>query len=132
MLNHFRLGVPRSATTTPIFQAFIDYRQGQRQKSKWGDCQLELARFDPSRLSYDLSLDIVEDVDGDSRLTFIVRDDLYSYEDCEQLSKSYQLLLKAFASQPTTTLTKPPMFDDEEIEEALTLGRGEYSCVQCL
>lgn len=102
----------------------MDYRQGQREKTTWGDCQLELLSFHPSKLAYDLALDIVDNADGDCLMTFVVRDDLYSRQDAERLAKSYELLIKAFASQSKATLGEPDMFDLEEIEEALSLGKG--------
>ncbi|KAF3763037.1 hypothetical protein M406DRAFT_20609, partial [Cryphonectria parasitica EP155] len=118
------LGVSRSAVTTPIFQAFIDYRLGRGETMRWGDCELELQQFRPSKLAYDVAMDIVDNADGDCHLTFVVRDDLYSQEDVEQLAKSYVLLASAFASQPDKALKEVDIFDEVEIEEALNLGRG--------
>jgi hybrid polyketide synthase/nonribosomal peptide synthetase ACE1 len=119
-----RLGIPRSAVATPFFQAFIDYRQGQNETTTWGDCQLELLSFHPSKLAYDVALDILDDANGDCILTFVVRNDLYRHEDAEQLAKSYKILTEAFASRPEALLSEPDMFDEEEIEEVLNSGRG--------
>ncbi|KAK4235121.1 hypothetical protein C8A03DRAFT_46686 [Achaetomium macrosporum] len=119
------LAIPRSATTSPIFQAFVDYRQGQREKTAWGDCELELMRFDPSKLAYDVALDIIDDADGgDCLLTFVVRDDLYTQQHAERLADSYGRLVTAFASQSRASPAEVQIFGEEEIEEALSLGRG--------
>lgn len=121
-----RLGVARSAVTTPIFQAFVDYRLGRGEKMSWGDCQLELLSFQPSKVAYDVALDIIDNAGGDCSLTFIVRDDLYSREDAERLARSYIILASAFAAQPKTALGEMDVFEMEEIEEALNLGRGKF------
>lgn len=122
-----RLAIPRSASTTPLFQAFIDYRMGQQEKTTFGDCQLEIDSFRLAKLTYDVSLDIIDGAgDGESILSFIVRGDLYSREDTEQLAHSYVRLAEAFASQPGARIGEPRMFSEVETEEALALGRGQY------
>ncbi|KAI1209521.1 uncharacterized protein F4807DRAFT_467711 [Annulohypoxylon truncatum] len=118
------LGVERSAVTTPIFQTFMDYRLTGGEKMSWGDFQFELLSFQRSKMAYDVAVDILDNADGDCLLTFIVRDDIYTQEDVEQLAGSYVFLAEAFASKPSTTLGDTDMFDDAKINEALNLGRG--------
>ncbi|KAI0434876.1 hypothetical protein F5Y09DRAFT_354859 [Xylaria sp. FL1042] len=117
------LGVARSATTTPIFQAFMDYRL-VGETMNWGEFQLELLSFQPSIMAYDVAVDIFDNAGGDCRLTFIVRSDLYSQADVEQLAESYVSLVGAFAREPQATICEVEMFDDGKIQEALDLGRG--------
>ena len=52
------LDIERSATHSPLFQTFIDYRQGARERMAFGECQLEMEEFEAGRTAYDLSLDI--------------------------------------------------------------------------
>ncbi|KAF2963349.1 hypothetical protein GQX73_g10225 [Xylaria multiplex] len=92
----------RSEVTTPIFQAFMDYRLAP----------------------YDVAVDIVDNPDSHTHLTFIVRDDLYSQMDVERLAKSYTMLAEAFVAEPSATLGQAEIFDGAEIEEALNVGRG--------
>ena len=99
---------------------------GQQEKTTWGDFQLELQTFRLSKQTYDVTPDIIDDCeDGGCLLTFIVRDSLYSREDAEQLARSYAHLAREFASQPRAALNEPDLFSEQEIEEALNLGRGE-------
>ena len=91
----------------------------------WGDYQLDLLSFKPSKVAYDVAVDIIDNLDGDCHLTLIVRDDLYDQADAKQIAESYVCLTNAFAAQPTTTLSEALMFDNAEIEGALNLGRGE-------
>lgn len=119
------LGVPRSASHTPIFQTFFDYRQGMRKKQPFGNCELEMLSFQASKVPYDLALDIIDDAgDGDCLLMLIVREDMYSKQDAEVLLKSYAQLVKAFAESPGLSFAEPDMFEKVEVERSLTFGRG--------
>lgn len=123
-----RLDVPRSAVTTPIFQAFMDYRLGWGETVRWGDCQLGLLSFQPNKLSYDIAVDIIDAPNGDCTLTFIVRDDLYSPADIDQLSTSYMVLAKSLAAEPTAPVGDAEIFDEAQIKKAVDCGRGMFLC----
>lgn len=119
------LGVPRSASHTPIFQTFFDYRQGMRKKQPWGNCELEMLSFQASKVPYDLALDIIDDAgDADCLLMLIVREDMYSKQDAEVLLRSYGQLVKVFAESPSVSFAEPDMFETSEVERSLTFGRG--------
>lgn len=123
----FRLGAPRSASCTPIFQCFVDYRLGQREKTAWADCQLEMLSFEVSRLAYDVTLDITDDLDGGCFCTLIVRRDLYSQQDAELLLKTYRQLMDVFTTHPTITLDEPQILDSSDIGRALAFSQGLYT-----
>lgn len=117
--------MPRSASHTPIFQTFFDYRQGMRKKQPWGNCELEMLSFQASKVPYDLALDIIDDAgDADCLLMLIVREDMYSKQDAEVLLRSYGQLVKAFAESPSVSFVEPEMFEMTEVERSLTFGRG--------
>lgn len=111
--------------TTPIFQAFIDYRLARGESMMWGDCHLELMSFKLSKMAYDVAMDIVDNANGDCSLTFIFRDDLYNQVDAERFAKSYMSLAKVFASEPNTKLGSAKVYDEVEIKDALNFGRGK-------
>lgn len=122
------LGVPRSATHTPIFQTFFDYRQGMRKKQPWGNCELELLSFQASKVPYDLALDIIDDAgDADCLLMLIVREDMYSKQDAEVLLQSYGQLVKAFAESPHVRFDEPDIYAKSEVERSLAFGRGLWN-----
>lgn len=117
--------MPRSASHTPIFQTFFDYRQGMRKKQAWGNCELEMLSFQASKVPYDLALDIIDDAgDADCLLMLIVREDMYSKQDAEVLLRSYGQLVRAFAESPEVSFAEPDMFEAAEVERSLTFGRG--------
>ncbi|KAI0974339.1 hypothetical protein F4678DRAFT_371999 [Xylaria arbuscula] len=117
------LGIVRSATTTPIFQAFIDYRLVGETMSM-GEFRAELLSFQRSTMAYDVALDIFDNSGGDCSLTFIVRDDLYSQAEVEELAESYVCLVNALARGPQTTTCEAQMFEESKTKDALGLGRG--------
>lgn len=122
-----RLGIDRSATHSPIFQTFFDYRQGIRESQPFGDCEIQLMEFDASRVPYDVALDITDDPDhGDYRLMLIVRADMYTRDDAELLLTSYQKLVHSFTSTPDVPFGNPDIFKQKDLTKALAFGQGKH------
>ncbi|OTA98397.1 hypothetical protein M426DRAFT_17460 [Hypoxylon sp. CI-4A] len=118
------LNVPRSATHTPIFQCFIDYRLGLSEKQVWGDLELEMCSFHASKSPYDLALDIIDNPESDCLLMFVARKDIYSEKDVELLAESYVNMIKGFASEPGTPLSTPKIHSPEAIARTMSFARG--------
>lgn len=96
-----------------------------RERQPFGDCELELLNFDGARTPYDISLEIIDDRDHDEyRLMLIVRADMYAEQDVGVLLRSYQKLVKAFASTPDIPFSQPKVFEAQDIETALQFGLG--------
>ena len=119
-----RLNIERSASHTPIFQTFIDYRQGQREKQAWADCQLELMCIQNSKVGYDVSLDIIDDPAGSCRVTMMVRKDLFGQAGADRLARSYSHLIKEFATNPDFILSEPDLFSVLDVEETVGFSNG--------
>lgn len=118
------LNAPRSACHSPLFQAFIDYRQGARERMQFGDCELEMIEFKAGRTAYDLSLDIVDDTAGQPLLMMMAQASLYSESDAKVLAQSYVNLVETFAEDPELAIEDAPLHNAFEIQTALELGRG--------
>ena len=121
------LNIERSATHSPLFQSFIDYRQGAREKMAFGECQLEMVEFEAGRTAYDLSLDIIDDTAGEPLLMLMAQTSLYSRIDTDILMQSYIHLTNIFAEQPQQRSNQPPLYTVADTEKALDLGRGKHS-----
>ncbi|KAI0378982.1 amino acid adenylation domain-containing protein [Hypomontagnella monticulosa] len=119
-----QLDIPRSATSTPIFQCFVDYRLGQQEKMEWAGCQLELVSFQASKLAYDVTLDIIDDPNGDCLTMLIVRKDLYNKQCATLLANGFQQLVREFASQPDSSTAAPEIFEQAEVEKSLSFCKG--------
>ncbi|KAK4207461.1 hypothetical protein QBC37DRAFT_455500 [Rhypophila decipiens] len=126
------LGVQRSANTTPIFQAFADYRLARGDKTRWGAAhQLELVSLQLSQVAYDIAIDILDNNKLNSRLpansckiTLILRSDLYSQDDAQRLADSYSQLVATFAATPGCPVGEADVFSPSEMQHSLSLGRG--------
>lgn len=121
------LDIERSAAHSPLFQTFIDYRQGAREKMAFGECQLEMVEFEAGRTAYDLSLDIIDDAAGQPLLMLMAQSSLYSHVDTDTLMQSYVHLTETFAEQPQLHFDAPPLYRRAHTEKALDLGRGTHS-----
>ncbi|CAG8976335.1 hypothetical protein HYALB_00005742 [Hymenoscyphus albidus] len=118
------LDVPRSASHSPLFQAFINYRQGVQEKRYIGDCEVEGLNYQIARSSYDISLDIIDNPGGDSTISFMLQESLYSQSVCERILDYFVNIVKGVSSNPSLTISLIPIFSASSIQEALALGRG--------
>lgn len=99
------LKVPRSAAQSPLFQAFIEYRQGAQENMPFGESQLEMVDFQAGRTTYDL----------------------YSLCDTEILIQSYVNFVGSFAKGPEQQLDQPPLYNATTIDKSLEFGRRIHS-----
>jgi hybrid polyketide synthase / nonribosomal peptide synthetase ACE1 len=127
-----QLDAPRSASHSPVFQAFIDYRPPILEKKTFSDCKIGEEDYEIGRAGYDLTLDIVDTVDGNALILFLVQQNLYSKKDADILMKSYINLLEEFSTNPTADTDQPSLFSKSSKENAIQLGRGELLPMQIL
>ena len=118
------LRVERSASYSPLFQAFINYRQGVDEKRDFGSFQGEGGEYAFGRTPYDISLDIMDNPGSSTLLMFMVQKQLYSNSDAKKLVKMYFNLVKHFTEAPTSRLDQASLFAAEEIDNAIKLGQG--------
>ncbi|KAF2271629.1 amino acid adenylation domain-containing protein [Westerdykella ornata] len=118
------LDPPRSATHTPLFQCFMNYRQGVQEKRKFGDCVAEMTDFQISRSGYDVTLDIIDNPGGEATITFMVQKGLYTMEDALKVMRTYLRYVQEFAAGSVKTVDQIPLHSEEEISKAIALGQG--------
>ncbi|KDB27634.1 hypothetical protein H109_00584 [Trichophyton interdigitale MR816] len=118
------LNVPRSATSTPIFQVFVDYRQGVEEKQKYMGLDAVGEKWHLARTGYDMTLDIVENATGDTRLELRLQKCLYTAKHTKLLLEGYVNLLMAFADSPAVDWNAPDVWDSKTINDAIEVGRG--------
>nr|A0A7L8UVC9.1 RecName: Full=Polyketide synthase-nonribosomal peptide synthetase ffsA; Short=PKS-NRPS ffsA; AltName: Full=Cytochalasans biosynthesis cluster protein ffsA [Aspergillus flavipes]QOG08944.1 FfsA [Aspergillus flavipes] len=117
------VNAPRTATLSPLFQAFINYRQGVQEKRQFCGCESEATKFDGSQTAYDLSLDILGNP-GSGIVYLAGQSSLYSQSDVETIAQSYYALLKAFAKNPALRISRPSLYDPQAVDHALAKGKG--------
>ncbi|KAK2007223.1 AMP-binding enzyme [Colletotrichum eremochloae] len=129
--NMGKLGLRRSAEHSPVFQAFVDYRQGAREQQPFGDCHLDAHFWHGTKAAYDISLDIVDYKEVPTYIRLAVQDSLYSKADAELLMDSYMNLVDAFASFPSQEedmIESVPIFDGKSIGTGLSFAKGQFYC----
>ncbi|KAI0599583.1 hypothetical protein F4775DRAFT_600111 [Biscogniauxia sp. FL1348] len=118
------LQVTRTANHAPLFQTFVDYRQGMNERMKFAECSLEMRRFEPGRTAYDLSLDIIDNPGQDVMVTMLGQSALYSLEDIQQFAVCYEDILREFIAKPGNPIDDIWGYPSTEVKKALDLGKG--------
>ncbi|KAI1632403.1 hypothetical protein F4809DRAFT_656376 [Biscogniauxia mediterranea] len=119
-----RLNIPRSASSSPLFQVWMDYRpftMDTKPKMFGGEVT---GSQSVGRNGYDLTLDVNEVTGSDIRVSFRTQKYLYSAEATQLLFDSYIRLVNAFATSFDTKIESVPLWDPKDIESAKMLGRG--------
>lgn len=117
------LNVKRSQYHSPLFQAFVDYREGAKEKTMFGDLEMEMMELETGRTAYDVNLDIVDSPTG-CMLKFMGQASLYSRDDVQHIVDGYVSLLESFAQDGKLLLNEATVYSDEQIQTALKLGQG--------
>lgn len=115
----------RSTKITPLFQAFINYRQGVSEKRRFDTIDAEVKSIDLPGSGYDVSLDIIENPGGETRVTVLVQRSLYSEGDASRLLDMYFSLLSDLSKTCEKELQQVSLFSSQDINEAVKLGKGK-------
>lgn len=126
LLDELRL--ERSLHHSPLFQTFLDYREGSKQKTSFGGGELEMTNFETGRTAYDVNVDIIDDPEG-CMIDFMVQSSLYSHDDTRHIVDSYLMILESVSGNAMQLLSRPVIFKEENIHAAQDLGRGEKAVI---
>ncbi|KAL2819623.1 lovastatin nonaketide synthase [Aspergillus cavernicola] len=118
------LTVERSASHFPIFQVFVDYRQGVQECWTLGDVEVQRLDWSYGNSPYDINLDIMENTSGTAFITINAQESLYGQAEVETLMKVFINLLEAFSRNPALHLNEPTLFSESDIQSAIELGKG--------
>lgn len=119
------LNVPRKPSHTPLFQAFLNYRQNIQEAREVFGVQGELDIISAGQNNYDISIDILENSKTvENSITISVQKDLYSQEAAEGLKNSYCWLLQQFVDNPAARTVWPSLHPKEAVEEVVNAARG--------
>ncbi|KAI1495559.1 hypothetical protein F5X99DRAFT_415001 [Biscogniauxia marginata] len=119
-----KLNIPRSASSSPLFQVWMDYRPftlDAKPKIFGGEVT---GSQNVGRNGYDLTLDVNEVGGSEIRVSFRTQKYLYPAESTQLLFDSYIRLVKAFAASFDVKVDSIPLWDTKDIESAKILGRG--------
>lgn len=121
------LQVARSAAHSPLFQAFVDYRQGSGQeRAPLGGCSLEMRELQMGSTGYDLSLDVIDNPDGDARVAIMGQASLYAEADVRVVRDVFEDILHEFVQSPSKRIAQEWQYRQSDVQKALELGQGEW------
>lgn len=118
------LNVERSLTHTPLFQVFVNYRMGAFQHGSLGDCEVHHRSVSDAVFAYDTFITITEPTKESCVVSFTVRDDIYTEDDCNLLVKAYVHLLGQLCDNPDQPLDGCSLFGDADARLGMGLGRA--------
>ncbi|KAI2161307.1 hypothetical protein LOZ25_002353 [Ophidiomyces ophidiicola] len=118
------LKTPRSTEYNPIFQAFINYRQGVKERRRFGDLQGHGEEYSFGRTSYDITLDILDNAGDEPLIMFLLQKQFYSLDDSKLLARMYCHLLAVAADNPQAVLRGISPFPKEDISKGIAFGLG--------
>ncbi|KAK9415784.1 putative Polyketide synthetase [Seiridium unicorne] len=120
-----RVGIRRSATHSPLFQAFIDYRY-VTEKLPFGTGFLEGKEYILSKTPYDVMVEMIDTPTGEASLKLLVQEALYSQEDAEVILGCFTSLLDAFTKNSDLLVGQVQMFNESQVQKAIEIGQGEF------
>ncbi|KXX75016.1 Nonribosomal peptide synthetase 14 [Madurella mycetomatis] len=118
------LQVSHSLTHSPVFQAFVDYRQGAQERQPLGDCTLEMMELQMGSTGYDLSLDVIDNPEGDALVALMGQTSLYSPGDVRIFADMFEDILNEFVQSPSKRISENWQYRQAEVQKALELGQG--------
>nr|QEE83322.1 polyketide synthase 12778 [Alternaria oxytropis] len=122
------LRVDRTIDHAPLFQAFLDYRQGWHYKQTLLNCTAEMLIFEPGRTPYDLSLDIIDNSNSgwETVISMMGQSALYDPDDVAVFARCYRDILREFTDHPGKDVDNLDWsFCEYDVNRALELGRGQ-------
>lgn len=121
------LNVPRVPAHSPLFQAFLNYRQNMQEARGFLGCEGELDIVAAGQTDYDITLDVLDlsASGGASLVSVATQKDLYAPEAAERLASSFQTLLRQFVDHPAARVTKPTLHLQADVDRAVAAGRGK-------
>ncbi|KAI1350261.1 hypothetical protein F5Y01DRAFT_326635 [Xylaria sp. FL0043] len=118
------LGVGRSSTHSPFFQAFLDYRQGMKEKQPFGNCEMEMQEeVHTGKTAYDITVDVT-DTDDDAVIMVRAQKSLYDFTATKLLCETYVHFLDTLTNDPSSTLGSVRLFSEKALVAAAEIGRG--------
>ncbi|KAM3566124.1 hypothetical protein ARSEF4850_000869 [Beauveria asiatica] len=117
------LNLPRSSSTSPLFQAFLDYRQLAVKTPPMLESSAE-GEQNFGATAYDVVLDVTDYAMADIKIKWQTQKALYNTKHTEAMMESYMNLLNHFANSATSLVESAPLYRPEDVKAAVEAGQG--------
>jgi hybrid polyketide synthase/nonribosomal peptide synthetase ACE1 len=119
------LNVPRSSSHSPLFQAFLDYRQLNLKQVPLLEARSE-GKTNFGATAYDIVLDVTDPVSNDITIKWQTQKLLYSGQHAQTMVDSYMRLLRYFVDDVSAEIDTAPLYKAEDVKAAIEVGRGRW------
>ncbi|TLD18611.1 hypothetical protein PspLS_10350 [Pyricularia sp. CBS 133598] len=120
------LGVADTSSHSPVFQALVNYRPGVSTARQFCDCSSEISTFKQGEVAYDLTLDIMENPGGSSKIMLSGQSIYYGKSEMKRIRGMYLELVKSTTQNPATRLKAVNIYSFSDVNASIQLGRGIY------
>ncbi|ORY68694.1 uncharacterized protein BCR38DRAFT_472189 [Pseudomassariella vexata] len=86
---------------------------------------LEMIELQMGSTNYDLSLDVIDNPEGDARVTLMGQSTLYSNDDMKAVADMFEDILEEFTTSPTKHISENWQYRQADIQKAIDIGQGE-------
>jgi hybrid polyketide synthase/nonribosomal peptide synthetase ACE1 len=117
------LNVARSSSYSPIFQAFLDYRQGFPTKHPFGNTEFEIRTVNHGQSAYDITLDVTDSA-VDTVVMIRAQKSLYDKTATALFSETFTHFLETLTSDPSMSLKDAPPYGEKQRKKAIHVGCG--------
>jgi len=124
----------RDPGRTPLFQVTLVFEDTPPNIPELPDLHFEMLDSETSVSLYDLML-IVTESQGDMRLSFIYRTDLFNAGTIQRMGSNFRALLESIVLQPECSIFKLPVLSHMEQEQILAQwcrGKSVTHAVNCI
>ncbi|KAM0577333.1 hypothetical protein ACHAO2_005321 [Verticillium nonalfalfae] len=119
-----KLGIERSPAYTPLFQVAFNYRVGDILQRSIGDCALSMEQYVDIKTPYDLVINVTQAGSQGHLVECITNGRLYSIAATEFITETFVGLVESLAKDQFIKVRDCKLFNNEQVEGAVTLGRG--------
>lgn len=117
------LNMPRSSSHSPLFQAFLDYRQLAVKTPPLLQSKAE-GESNFGATAYDVVLDVTDVASADLTIKWQTQKSLYSMQHTQAMMDSYMHLVRQFIKDFAAPVDGVSPYRPEDIKSAVELGRG--------
>ncbi|KAJ5272650.1 Nonribosomal peptide synthetase [Penicillium angulare] len=118
------LKVPRSSTSSPLFQVLLNYTLGIRGPSTFASCAMDMVEVEDAKTGCDLVVSIVETAGQDTALSFTMPPSLYLDQDCGRLLDIYVELVDQLSQLPDSIVSEVNLHSQLDPSLVSEIGSG--------